>query len=91
MNLEELIKRKESQWLEFKESFGKEAIETVAAFSNASGGTLLVGVDKNGQAKGTAVSEESLKDWVNQIRQATQPQIFPEITLAVIEGKTVYL
>ncbi|MCX6279406.1 MAG: putative DNA binding domain-containing protein [Bacteroidetes bacterium] len=89
MNIEELIKRKESQWLEFKESFGKEAIETVAAFSNASGGTLLIGVENSGGVRGVAASEESIKEWVNQIKQATQPQIFPEIRPIELDGKTV--
>jgi len=39
-----LLKSKESQRLEFKESFGKETIETVAAFSNSLGGVILIGV-----------------------------------------------
>jgi len=79
----------ENQWLEFKESFGKEIIETVVAFSNASGGTILIGVDKNGRIKGVTISEETLKEWINAIKQATQPQIFPEITFFEKEGKTL--
>jgi len=89
MKPEELIRQAESQRLEFKESFGKEALETVAAFCNASGGTLVIGVDKRGKVKGVSVSEESLKDWVNQTKQATQPQIFPEISTVELEGKTI--
>ncbi len=79
----------ENQQLEFKESFGKETAKTVAAFCNASGGTILIGVDKNGIIKGVTVTEEMLKEWVNIIKQATQPQIFPEISPVNIYGKTV--
>lgn len=89
MNFDELHKLTESQRLEFKESFGREAIETVAAFCNASGGTILVGVDNKGTVNGVTVSDEIVKEWVNSIKQATQPQIFPEINQVVVDGKTI--
>jgi ATP-dependent DNA helicase RecG len=46
MNEEELldlIGQEEGETLEFKSSFDAEAYETVAAFSNARGGRLLIG------------------------------------------------
>jgi ATP-dependent DNA helicase RecG len=89
MNFEKLHKTGESQQLEFKESFGKETVETVAAFCNASGGSILIGVDKKGNIKGVTVTDEILKEWVNTIKQATQPQIFPEINSVQINGKTI--
>ena len=79
MNFDELQKSGEGQNLEFKTSFGKETTETVVAFCNTSGGTLLIGVDKTGAVKGVTVNGEILKEWVNTIKQATQPQIYPEI------------
>jgi predicted HTH transcriptional regulator len=42
--LKKLIRKGESNSLEFKSHFSNEAIETIAAFSNTRGGTLLVGV-----------------------------------------------
>jgi ATP-dependent DNA helicase RecG len=42
MNFKEIHKKGEGQHLEFKTSFGRETAETVAAFSNASGGTILM-------------------------------------------------
>lgn len=92
MNIEELnsiLARGESQQLEFKESFRRETSETVAAFCNVSGGTILVGIDKNGRIKGVSVNDEILKEWVNTIKQDTQPQIFPEINTYVVESKTI--
>lgn len=85
----DIYKGGENQRLEFKESFGKETVETVVAFCNASGGTILIGVDKNGRITGHVVTEEMLKEWVNTIKQATQPQIFPEISPFEVDGKTV--
>ena len=89
MNFDELHKVGENQRLEFKESFGKETVETVAAFCNASGGTILIGVDKKGNIKGIDVNGEIIKEWINTIKQATQPQIFPEISPININGKTI--
>jgi ATP-dependent DNA helicase RecG len=89
MNFKELHKTGESQHLEFKTSFGKEVVETVAAFSNASGGTILIGIDQNGKVKGVSINEEIRKEWVNTIKQATQPQIFPEVIPYELEGKTI--
>ncbi len=92
MKFDELHKTGENQQLEFKESFGKETAVrqlTDAAFSNASGGTILLGVDKTGVVKGVTVNGEILKEWVNIIKQATQPQIYPEMNTYDIEGKTI--
>jgi predicted HTH transcriptional regulator len=43
--LKKLLKQAENEKLEYKASFGKEAMETLAAFANSKGGTLLVGVN----------------------------------------------
>jgi ATP-dependent DNA helicase RecG len=48
MRLNELHTNGESQQLEYKESFSKETVETVAAFSNAQGGVIVVGIAKTG-------------------------------------------
>lgn len=39
----------ESQTLEFKASFDKAAIETLVAFANAQGGTVVIGIADNGK------------------------------------------
>jgi len=88
-SIHDLLKQEESQNIEFKERFGKETIETVAAFSNTSGGTILIGVSDNGQIPGINVNNEIIKDWSNSIKQMTQPQIFPEINFHKIENETI--
>ncbi len=91
MNINELHQQGESHRLEFKESFGKEVPETVAAFSNASGGVILIGIDNKGRVKGVTVNDEILKEWANIIKQSTQPQIFPEISPYEIDGMTIVM
>lgn len=65
--LRRLMAGGESTTVEFKERFGNEAIETVGAFSNTRGGTVLIGVNDQGRAIGCTISDESLREWANRI------------------------
>lgn len=56
--LTDLIASGESEILEFKESFGDEALETIGAFANARGGILLVGVKDSGIIHGVHVGKK---------------------------------
>ena len=49
MNLNEIISSGESETTEFKKSLSewKEIIETISAFSNTKGGTILIGLHIN--------------------------------------------
>ena len=87
--IKNLIKKEESETLEFKENFDKEAIEVAVAFANAKGGEILIGVKDNGEIKGVKIGKESLKNWANEISQATEPSIIPEIKASKVKGKTV--
>ena len=91
MNIEELLISGESQTIEFKESFGRESIETVVAFANTKGGIVLIGVDDNGNIKGTSVGKETIADWSNQIAQATEPTVIPELQLEKVNEKQLVL
>ena len=64
-----LVKKGESEILEFKEGFDKETIETAVAFANTKGGTILIGVADKGKVKGVQVGKETLKNWANGISQ----------------------
>ena len=63
-----LIKQGESQTVEFKTSFQKEVIESVVAFTNTQGGKVFVGVKDDGRIVGVDIKNETLKDWINQIK-----------------------
>lgn len=58
-NLTELISRGESETLEFKLSFNRETIETLTAFANTSGGSVILGVNDAGMIKGIKTGKES--------------------------------
>lgn len=91
MELEKLIKERESNTLEFKESFDRECIETAGAFANTKGGTILVGVSDARKVKGVSTGKESLSRWANGISQETEPKIIPEIEVESVGGKKVVL
>jgi ATP-dependent DNA helicase RecG len=76
MDIEKFLKSGETESIEFKESFDKETIETVAAFSNTRGGIIFIGVNNDGDARGASIGKETLKDWGNRISQNTEPSLF---------------
>lgn len=84
-----LLSNRENSKAEFKLSFSKTVIETITAFANTQGGTVLIGVNDNGDIKGVSVNAELLKDWTNKIKIATQPQLFPVINPIDVDGKTI--
>ena len=84
-----ILRTGESEKVEFKESFGREALETLCAFANTKGGMLLIGVKDNGTAPGVSVGQHTLRDWVNQIDQGTGLQ--PSIKKVQAKGKEVVL
>ncbi len=86
--LEQLINQGEGRHLEFKTSFGREAIESVAAFANSKGGgVLLVGVTDNGAVAGINYSEESIQSYANQIKNATEPSLIVDIEAVSFDSK----
>lgn len=86
--LNQLISQGEGRNLEFKASFGREAIESVAAFANSKGGgVLLVGVTDNGAVAGISCSEESIQSYANQIKNATEPSLIVDIEAVSIDSK----
>ena len=87
--IRKLINRGESENVEFKASFTKEVFETAGAFANTKGGVVVIGVSDSGEIKGIRTGKETLKDWVNQISQLTEPRIVPEIDISDINGKSV--
>ena len=59
-----LVEEGEGPALEFKRSTGelKEGMQTLCAFLNGSGGTVLFGVRPEGTIEGQAVSDQTLRD-----------------------------
>jgi ATP-dependent DNA helicase RecG len=79
----------ESDKIEFKESFDREAVVTAGAFANTRGGTIFIGITDHGNVVGTLIGTESIREWANTISQSTEPRLIPEIEEISREGKPV--
>ncbi len=90
-NILSLIEQGESQTVEFKTSFQKEVIESVVAFANAKGGKIFIGVSDTGNILGVTLSRETIQNYINIIKQNTQPSIIVDIEEITIEAKTLLM
>ncbi len=88
-DIKQIIAEGESQQTEFKSSFNVEAMESITAFANTEGGCVLVGVSNKGKIVGVDTNEESVQQWVNEIKSKTEPAILVDAACYEIEGKTV--
>lgn len=77
--LNQVVQSGESETLEFKEGFGEEALESICAFANTSGGDIFIGVSDAGDLKGIMVGKRTLEDWANDIKISLAPKTLPRI------------
>lgn len=90
-DIRQIIAEGESQQTEFKSSFNVEAMESITAFANTEGGCVLVGVSNKGKIVGVDTNEESVQQWVNEIKSKTEPAILVDAERYEIEGKAVVM
>lgn len=62
-----LIRKGESDTVEFKQGFDRDVIETLAAFANSRGGRVFVGVSGSGEVVGIEAGKETVQNWVNHM------------------------
>jgi len=91
-------KMEESQQIEFKKSLAerKELLETISAFANSKGGKIFVGIEENkdGSVKeivGIRIHGKEIENLSNEIKQNTDPVIFPSIEIEKIMDKEVLM
>ena len=72
---------RETRIVEFKETITNTFLKTVSAFSNYDGGTILFGVDDDGNIKGLPDVKQACLDIENKINDSITPQ--PDYTLEV--------
>jgi len=89
-----MAKRKtfiESETLELKTSLSEreEILETISAFSNKNGGKILIGINPNGKVKGITIGNNTIENLAGEIKQNTDPKVFPDITVIKIDSKDV--
>ena len=81
---------RETRNLEFKETITSTFLKTVSAFSNYDGGTILFGVDDDGNIKGLSDTIKACLDIENKINDTISPQ--PDYVLEPNEAnKTIKL
>ena len=69
-----MIIMRETRILEFKETITNTFLKTVSAFSNYDGGTILFGVDDDGNVKGFPDVRQACLDIENKINDSISPQ-----------------
>ncbi len=89
--IEELIKKGESERVEFKTSLSewKKALETLAAFSWKKGGLVIFGVSPTGGVIGINIGKGTIEDLANKIKQNSDPKLYPSIKVCEIEEKEI--
>lgn len=106
MELKRLISLGEGQFIEFKSLWDlkddqKKAInrrtvrdlvaEYVAAFANADGGTLLLGVDDDGTPSGHAYPDEAVKDFIATPERRLRPAVHVDVQQTSLDGNKVII
>ena len=89
-NLLELVKKGESEEVEFKKSTAQleRALKSVCSFLNHKGGRVYFGITK-GKIVGQEVSDQTLKSISQKIRQRIKPETSPGIKVLEIEEKSI--
>jgi len=81
------LKKLESHLVEFKREWKDEFLKEVCAFANSDGGTIFIGMDKNGNPIGVKNPEKLLEDLPNKIRDVLSMTVM--VKLEEIEGKKI--
>jgi ATP-dependent DNA helicase RecG len=88
---DEVFKLTESERLELKSSLAErqEILETISAFSNTKGGTIYIGIAPEGKIIGIDVGNQTVETLANEIKQNTDPRVFPTIEIQQINNRDV--
>ncbi|MCD8286116.1 MAG: putative DNA binding domain-containing protein [Clostridia bacterium] len=83
----------ESDKVEYKQMYTDEIKEEVVAFLNTDGGTIFVGIDKNGVVVGCDNPDDTQLRLTSSIRRSIRPDcgLFVRVSSDVMEGKHVVI
>lgn len=87
-DLQELIKRGESEYTEFKTSVGPQAGETLCAFANTHGGLLVIGIDDHARIVGIGRGEE---EKLISVAQTCEPRVKVVVKTEIAEEKPILI
>lgn len=85
-DLEIILQEGEGQTIEFKESFTSQVVRDIAAFANAIGGRIFIGVNDAGQIKGIDITN-GLKSQITDIARNCDPAI--SVSLQILDNVLV--
>lgn len=77
--------RLENQNIEFKQEYVQNIKKEVMAFINADGGTILIGVRKDGVVLGVEDPDEVMLQTANSLKDALVPDVMPFVSIRTIE------
>ncbi len=86
-----MISDGETEQTEFKPSLSQKdrIMESVSAFSNTRGGTILVGVSDRGDITGLDVGRSTQEDLAGYVKRNSDPPVYPSIGTVHFERKTL--
>jgi len=81
----------ENDNIEFKQEYVPEIRKEVVAFANADGGTVLIGVRKDGMVIGVNEPDEVMLQAANSLKDSIAPDVMPFVSIhaAELDGKEV--
>jgi len=75
----------ESQRIELKQEYTPEIRKDVIAFANFEGGTIYVGISKDGETCGVNDSDEDMLKIANSLKDSIAPDIMPFVFISLLE------
>lgn len=87
--VKEIINNGETETIEFKQNFSNTVITSINAFANVKGGKIIIGVQDNGNIGGIEINNETIQNWINEIKNKTNPSIIPTIEVFEIDNKKI--
>lgn len=90
-SIEEILSGGEGVTIEFKSSFNSDVIETLVAFANTKGGSVLVGISDDLKIAGITIGSETIQNWMNEIKTKTSPCIIPDVDSIAVGDKSIVI
>jgi ATP-dependent DNA helicase RecG len=89
--LEKLVKQGESETVEFKKSTAllRSAFETICAFLNGKGGTVLIGVNDKGDLIGQNMTDNTRQEIANELNKIEPPAHLKVHYISMNKNKSV--
>ena len=89
-NIKKALEKGENHDIEYKSSFNLQVIETLVAFANTNGGKVYIGISDNRQIDPRfVIKQETIPNWLNEIKTKTQPSLIPDIKIIVVDDKQI--